>query len=256
MKNTIITLVVLAVLIFGGYFLYNKSKLNTALAITTYEACVEAGYQVIEGSPNRCLTPDGRTLEDDSALASVELVDGSYVINSEKTNVVWEGRKKFVAGYVDRGTIDMATSSTIVVSTSTLASATLVFDMSSIGTESTGKGSDETKLTGHLKSDDFFNVELYPTSKFVLRSVEVSSTTPGDYVMVGLLTIRDKTNEIRIPAKLTMVDGAFVATGEVSVDRTKFNVKFGSTSFFADLVGDRVVEDEFKLIFTVVADKK
>ncbi len=255
MKKILIALAVV-ILAAAGFWGYNKSKIDAARSITTYEACVESGYPVIEGTPDRCLTPDGRSLESATVVLATVLVDGSYVVNSDKTKVYWEGRKKFVDNYVDRGTIMIATSSMIDVSFGAPATSTLVFDMGSIKTDSTGKGTGETMLTTHLKSDDFFNVAKFPTSKFTLKSVETSTSTPGDYVLVGTLTIRDVTKEIRIPARISMVEGALSVTGEAIVNRAQFNVKFGSTSFFKELVGDKVIEDEFKLIFTVIADKK
>lgn len=255
MKKIFIALAVV-ILAAVGFWGYNKSKLDTARSITTYEACVEAGYTVIEGTPDRCLTPDGRSLESANVVLATTLVDGSYVVNADKTTVYWEGKKKFVDNYVDRGTIMIATSSTVDVMFGMPTTSTLVFDMASIKAESTGKGGGETMLTTHLKADDFFNVVKFPTSKFTLTSVETSTSTPGDYILVGALTIRDVTKEVRMPARISMTGGSLSITGEALVNRAQFNVKFGSTSFFKELVGDKVVEDEFKLIFTVVADKK
>lgn len=256
MKKVFIALAVV-VLAAVGFWGYNKSKLDAARAITTYDACVEAGFTVVKGTPDRCLTPDGRTLEAAVVNLPTTLLDGTYAVNVDKTKVYWEGRKKFVDNYVDRGTIMPATSSVITVGGGVPTTTSVVtFDMNSIATESTGKGSGQDGLTNHLKSDDFFNVAKFPTAKFVLARVETSTSTPGDYVLVGSLTVRDVTKEIRIPARITMTDGALSITGEAIINRADFNVKFGSTSFFKELVGDRVIEDQFKLVFTIIADKK
>lgn len=256
MKKVFIALAVV-VLAAVGFWGYNKSKLDAARAITTYDACVGAGYTVIKGAPDRCLTPDGRTLEASTDNLSIALVDGVYEVNLGQTKVYWEGRKKFVDNYVDRGTITLATSSMVTISGSVPTTTSIMtFDMGSIAAESTGSGSGQSGLTNHLKSDDFFNVAKFPTAKFVLTRVETGTSTPGDYVLAGSLTVRDVTKEIRIPARITMVDGALSITGEAIINRADFNVKFGSTSFFKELVGDRVIEDQFKLVFTVIADKK
>lgn len=254
MKKLLIFIVVVIVAVFG-YWMYNKQKIDAARSITTYEACVDAGYTVVDGTPNRCLTPDGRTLEEGGeAMGSVDLLGGTYRADPSMTVVYWEGRKKLVEGYVDRGTIQISTSSVIMIQDGVLATSSVVFDMTSIAVESTGRGSGESMLTNHLKSDDFFNAEEYPISTFELtEAIVVEGGAPGEHNLRGDLTIRDVTREIIIPARITMDGETLVITGEVMVNRTEFNVKFGSTSFFKELADNAIVEDEFKLIFTVKA---
>ena len=250
--KTLIKLILLVIIIAGGYMLYRQAELRKIESISTFEACVEAGYPVMESYPARCLTPDGRTLTQDSApVPAVGIQDGTYVMSSASSSVTWEGRKKLISGYVDRGSIDVESGSLSVIN-GVIASGTIAIDMNSIRAQSTGRGSGETGLTTHLKSNDFFNATKYPISTFTVRSA--STSADGKIILSGDLTIRDKTNPINIPVTVSGTGGNLTLTGEAVVNRTNFDVRFGSTSFFSDL-GDNVIEDEFKLIFTVVAER-
>lgn len=107
------------------------------------------------------------------------------------------------------------------------------------------------KLVGHLKSDDFFGVAKYPTAKFVITKA-IPQDTKGNYKIVGNLTIKEKTNEVKFPASVSESNGTVNATGKITVDRSEYDVKFGSGSFF-DNLGDKTIYDEFDLQVTLVA---
>ncbi|MBV6441050.1 MAG: YceI family protein [Haliscomenobacteraceae bacterium CHB4] len=107
------------------------------------------------------------------------------------------------------------------------------------------------KLVGHLKSDDFFGVAKYPTAKFVITKA-IPQDTKGNYKIVGNLTIKEKTNEVKFLASANENNGTISATGKITVDRSEYDVKFGSGSFF-DNLGDKTIYDEFDLQVTLVA---
>ncbi|GJM32115.1 MAG: lipid-binding protein [Saprospiraceae bacterium] len=115
------------------------------------------------------------------------------------------------------------------------------------------EGEWKTKLEGHLKSEDFFGVEKYPTAKFVITQV-VSRGTPGDYKIVGNLTIKEKTQEIRFLSKVNEEEGKITASGETTIDRSRYDIRYGSGSFFENL-GDKTIYDEFELSINLVAKK-
>ncbi len=115
------------------------------------------------------------------------------------------------------------------------------------------EGEWKTKLEGHLKSADFFGVENHPTAKFVITQV-VSRGTPGDYKVVGDLTIKEKTNEIRFLAKVSEEGDKVSANAETTIDRSRYDVRYGSGSFF-DNLGDKTIYDEFDLTINLVAKK-
>ena len=115
----------------------------------------------------------------------------------------------------------------------------------------------KAKLENHLKSADFFDVAKYPTAKFViLTATPITERKEGGYThnIKGNLTIKDKTNEIAFDAIVNMTGNRASCVGTVVVDRSKFDVKYGSKTFFAD-IGDKIIYDDFTLQFNVVADK-
>jgi len=125
-------------------------------------------------------------------------------------------------------------------------------DMTSIAsTDLQGEYAD--KLVGHLKSDDFFGVATYPTAKFAITKV-VSRGKVGDYKVTGNLTIKETTKEIRFNVNVDNSTSVPVATADITIDRSDFNVKYGSGSFF-DNLGDKTIYDEFDLGLKLVGTK-
>jgi polyisoprenoid-binding protein YceI len=114
------------------------------------------------------------------------------------------------------------------------------------------EGEWKEKLEGHLKSEDFFGIEKYPTAKFVVTKVAPKGT-PGDYKVYGDLTIKETTEPIAFYANITEEDGVKVATADLEIDRSKYNVRYGSGSFFSGL-GDKTIYDEFDLQVKLVVE--
>ena len=112
------------------------------------------------------------------------------------------------------------------------------------------EGSDGAgKIVKHLKAPDFFDVGVYPTSKFVITSVlEVE----GRLAVTGNLTIKDVTKNITIPATVSTTDGKTTFKSEVfNIDRADFNVKYGSKRWIEGLK-DKFIDDLVEMSFTVV----
>ena len=107
------------------------------------------------------------------------------------------------------------------------------------------EGEWKEKLEGHLKSDDFFGVNNFPVAKFEITKVAAKGT-PGDYKITGNLTIKETTKEIKFYANVSQDGGKNVAKADIKIDRSEFNVRYGSGSFF-DNLGDKTIYDEFDL---------
>ena len=112
------------------------------------------------------------------------------------------------------------------------------------------EGEYKGKLEGHLKSADFFGVEKYPTATFKITNV-VSRGTPGAYKITGNLKIKETTKSVRFNVNIAEENGVKVATGDVQIDRSDFDVRYGSGSFF-DSLGDNTIYDEFDLSIRLV----
>jgi polyisoprenoid-binding protein YceI len=105
------------------------------------------------------------------------------------------------------------------------------------------------KLINHLKSDDFFSVTKYPTSLLEITKVE---GTGANLTVTGNLSIKGKTNPVSFPVTVSKSGKENVYKGTITVDRSKYDVRYGSKSFFNDL-GDKAINDEFILDFNLVA---
>ncbi|MGY8939497.1 MAG: YceI family protein, partial [Flavobacteriales bacterium] len=104
------------------------------------------------------------------------------------------------------------------------------------------------KLVGHLSAPDFFDVATYATAKFVITKVE---ETDNNLSVTGNLTVKDITKSITIPAML-VTDGNVTTfkSEKFNVDRTDFNIKYGSKKFF-DNLKDKFIEDMIEFSFSV-----
>jgi len=172
----------------------------------------------------------------------------NYKVDSSASAVVWTGYK--VTGQ-HTGTVKVQ-SGNLTFDNGVLTGGTFTIDMTSIKcTDQEGEWAD--KLVGHLKSEDFFGVDKYPTSKFVITRA-IAQDTKGNYKIIGNLTIKETTKEVKFLASATETAGTVTATGKITVDRSEYNVKYGSGSFF-DGLGDKTIYDNFDMQVSLVAKK-
>jgi polyisoprenoid-binding protein YceI len=108
------------------------------------------------------------------------------------------------------------------------------------------------KLLGHLKSPDFFSTDSFPTSTFVIKNV--TDGAEGKKNVTGDLTIKGITNEVSFPADVKLQGDTLKATGKAIVDRTKWNIRYGSSKFIPN-IGDKAIYDDVELDFDVTATK-
>ena len=175
--------------------------------------------------------------------------DTAYAIDTKATTATWLGKK--VTGE-HTGGISISKGN-ISSDGKNITGGTIEFDMNSItNTDVTDKAYHD-KLIGHLKSDDFFSTEKNPTVKFEISKVTLKSG--NDYDVVGKLTIKGITNEISFPALIKMDAKTIVTIAKITVNRTKFDIKYGSASFF-ESIGDKAISDDFELNVNVVATAK
>lgn len=157
-------------------------------------------------------------------------------IKTDKSEVVWKGYK--VTGSHE-GTIAIQSGS-LTFEDEKLTGGEFIIDMTTINSTDL-EGEYKGKLDGHLKSDDFFGVANHPTASLIFKDVTASGKNA--YTVSGDLTIKGKTN----PITFTISIYGNKATASLKVDRTKYGVKYGSTSFF-DGLKDKAIYDEFDLV--------
>ncbi len=169
----------------------------------------------------------------------------NFKIDQTKSIVKWSG-KKIIGGNTE-GTINVVNGS-LIFAGEQLKSGEVTMDTKSIQSEKASK-----RLVDHLKNEDFFDVEKFPTAKFVVTKV---TGVKNQATITGQITIKGITKDLSFPAEITFgKDVTVVKASQVKVDRTKFGVEYRSGSIFADL-GNGAIEDNFVLDITLVGAKK
>ena len=183
-------------------------------------------------------------------FSSMSFVDKSneYKVDTKQTKVTWRGSK--VVGE-HTGNINVAEGK-LIATGKNFTGGTFVIDMTTItNTDLTEKVYND-QLVGHLKSDDFFGTEKHKTATLVVKSA--TRTTGDQYNVKGDLTIKGITKPVEFPATITISDKSVKAKAKIVVDRTKYDIKYGSGSFF-DNLGDKAINNEFELYVELVANK-
>lgn len=176
--------------------------------------------------------------------AQAENPGNDLKVNLTASTLEWTGRK--VTGK-HHGTVNLKEGS-LQIKDGILLGGSFVIDMTTIK-DTDMQGEYATKLEGHLKSDDFFGVTAYPTASLVIT--QANAKGEGMYEVKGNLTIKGITQPISFTTQVTQEGKKYKATSNITIDRTLFNVKYGSGKFYEDL-GDTTIYDEFDLKVTLV----
>ena len=156
-------------------------------------------------------------------------------LSLEKSFVKWTGTQ--LSGKSHYGTLSFKSAS-LTFNDDLLVGGNFVVDMTSLSVDDlTGKG--KKSLEGHLKSDDFFSVSDFSVSELKLNSIE--RVSENEYSAAGDLTIKGYTHVAKMSFYLK--EGSNNITAKLVFDRSKYNVRYGSGSFFENL-GDRLILDE------------
>jgi len=166
----------------------------------------------------------------------------------EKSTLKWNGKK--VTGE-HQGTIKLANGS-LVVNGQKVTGGQFDIDMNSIVCTDLTDPEYNGKFIGHMKSEDFFNTAKYPTSTF--KITKITPKSGGNVDVTGNLTVKGITHPVTFPAVVKVTGNQAEATGKITIDRTKYDIKYGSKSFFAS-IGDKAINDDFTIDFKLVAAK-
>ncbi|KAA0211750.1 YceI family protein [Ignavibacteria bacterium CHB1] len=171
-------------------------------------------------------------------------------INKSSSIVEWIGRK--VTGE-HNGTVDVK-SGELFLKDGKVTGGKFVIDLNTIKVLDLTDPEYNAKLTGHLKSDDFFSVDSHPEAKFEITSVfEKADATGNTHKVSGNLTIKGITKNITFPAVIK-VNGQSVSTSsDFNIDRTEWDIRFRSGKFFENL-GDNMINDDFNIKFKIIAE--
>ena len=176
-----------------------------------------------------------------------KMEDGNYNVSLKQSKVEWVGKK--VTGQ-HNGTVAIKSGS-LIIKDGMLKGGEFIIDMTTI-TSTDLEGEYQQKLNGHLKSADFFGVEKYPESHFKITKVTPNGKN-GRYTVTGDMTIKETTKEISFDAQLVDSGNGIAAVADIVIDRSEFDVRYGSGSFF-DNLGDKTIYDDFTLSVNLVTE--
>ena len=183
------------------------------------------------------------------AAAKAQMESVKYIANATESSIEWTG---FKPTGKHNGTINVE-SGVFTVNNGKIESGSFLIDMNSIvDLDIPADDENNAKLVGHLKSADFFDVEKFPNAAFEVTGFEEKD---GKSLLSGNLTLKEKKNNVTFPVTVNSGEDSFTMTSEVfTIDRSKWDVKYGSKSFF-DNLGDKFINDDIELKIMVKANK-
>ena len=161
-------------------------------------------------------------------------------INKENGQITWKG-KKFTGEHV--GKVEIAKGN-LKFEMGELRGGTINVDMRSLNNSDITDKEYNAKLVNHLKSEDFFSTEKFPTATFEITSVMPAKG--ATYDVKGNLTIKGITKPASLKVNRSEEKDSFKYQGDLVFDRTDYNIKFKSKKFF-ESIGDKVIYDEVSL---------
>lgn len=167
-------------------------------------------------------------------------LDGKVEVDVKNSKLEWTGRK---VGGEHYGEMQLSAGQ-LLFNKGKLIGGSFEIDMTSIECIDITDPKQNKRLVDHLKSEDFFSVSRFPKSNLAITNVRVREG--NTYAIKGDLTIKGKSNPIDFTASLAKVGDRYVAEATLTFDRSKYEIKFGSQSFFENL-GDKLVYDDIDL---------
>jgi polyisoprenoid-binding protein YceI len=172
----------------------------------------------------------------------------NYEIDNNATTVLWTGKKVTGKHY---GKIKVSNGN-LTTNGNKLNAGVIVIDMNSMTCDDIADAKSNADLVGHLKNEDFFNTASFPEAKLELSKVVYNGK--ANATIFGNLTIKDKTNPVSFKVKIVNAGDKLTAIGRLIFDRTKYDIKYGSTLFGA--AADKAIENNVSLEISLVASKK
>ncbi len=183
-------------------------------------------------------------IETEGVLRQVANDTNAYQFSSERSRVSWTGYGE-VGDYSLTGTVPVK-SGWCRFSDNTVSAGEVVIQMNGMKHRS-------EDLIAHLKGEDFFYTEKFPESSFVLQTCVAAGK--DSVLLTGNLNLRGITKPVSCKAAITRFDSECRIAGTLVVDRTQFEIKYGSRSFFGNL-GDQAIRNTMKLDIYLVGQQQ
>ena len=199
----------------------------------------EAGYPLSGNDPD--------SVDEDDKF---RLDDRNYTVDVERSILEWTGRNPNTTHY---GTL-LLLRGDITIQQGKL-NGTFEIDMHSLKNLNLEGNEWQPVLIAHLKSDDFFFAEKFPTARFTIdstRKIDESLSAPN-FEVEGTLELRGVRNGIKFLATISnLPDDAITAEAHFDLDRTLWKIIYGSSRYFEHL-GMHLVFDSISIGLRIVA---
>lgn len=163
-------------------------------------------------------------------------------LNTQKSYIDWTGKK--VLGQ-HNGKVKLQ-SGTLNTKNGVLTGGNFVIDMNTITCDDLTDADYNQKLIGHLTSMDFFYVSEYPTAILKINKVLKLTNKANAYNLTADLTVKGIAKSITFPATFKKVGNVFEGNATITMDRTLWDIKYGSSNFFEGL-GDKAIKNDIEL---------
>lgn len=170
--------------------------------------------------------------------AAVDVAAGAgetFVVDTSRSEINWKAAK--VTRAHDGGFNEF--DGTITVDGEEVTGVNLTIDMASVWT-------DTDRLTGHLKNEDFFEVETYPTATFETAQIVPADSAGATHLVTGNLTMHGQTNGVTFPATITVDGGSVNARADFIIDRTKWGIVYTGAA-------DDLIENNVRMLLDITA---
>jgi polyisoprenoid-binding protein YceI len=181
-------------------------------------------------------------------VSSNSIPNEKYVIDKKESVVTWKG-SMLLAGKGEHIGYVSISKGELMIEKNQLVGGTVEIDMSTITDKIHGS---DNSLIDHLKDPDFFDVKKFPISTFAIT--KVAAGTDSTIEVTGDLTIKGITHAVTFPAKIEVKNGIVTANGKVIIDRTRWDVRYGSGKFYYNLA-DKAISDDIEFDMKIVAKK-
>ena len=175
--------------------------------------------------------------------------DVKYKISPGKSLVKWNAKK--VTGE-HSGLINVK-HGYVLGNGTTISGGTVFINMQSIVNLDLEDENDKKKLIEHLKSEDFFNTKKFGEAIFkIYQLTPLKDQELYTHSIEGSLTLKGRTHPLTFPIKVEYKKDKIYIEGQTEVDRTLYDIRYGSGKFF-DNLGDNLIYDTFTIDFNIMA---
>jgi polyisoprenoid-binding protein YceI len=172
-----------------------------------------------------------------------------YALSVKDSKLHWEGN--FPTGKGHHGTLQVSSGHLMIHANGQVTGGDFIIDMRTIKTTDITSKDGGNDLDMHLKSEDFFFVNIFPTATFSFAKNQILRLSATAQTVNGFLTLRGMKNNITFPAVIKRVGNQIKVTAKFSINRARWNVRYQSPTF-KNMIKNGVISDEVPISLDLV----